>query len=52
MTNTEHPYWKGKLTETALHKVVTCIEDSLCNLELTLSAFLVLRGESTNKAEL
>jgi hypothetical protein len=37
-------YQPGKSTETALHHVITCIEEAVENREVTLRAFLDIEG--------
>jgi hypothetical protein len=40
----QHAYQIGKSTETALHNVVTCIEDANEHKDIALGAFLVTEG--------
>jgi hypothetical protein len=40
----QHAYQIGKSTETALHNVVTCIENAIKNKDIALDAFLDIEG--------
>jgi hypothetical protein len=44
----QHAYQKGKSTETALHNVVTCIEDAFRFNEVCLAVFLDVEGAFDN----
>jgi hypothetical protein len=39
----QHAYQTGKSTETALHNVVTCIENAIEHKDIALGAFLAQR---------
>lgn len=48
LASTQHAYWKGRSTETALHSVVSAIEDTLEKKEFALAAFLDIEGAFNN----
>lgn len=48
LSKSQHAYWKGKSTETALHKIVSSIEDSVMCNEYTLAAFIDIEGAFNN----
>lgn len=48
ISRAQHAYCKGKSTETALHTIVRCIEDSISNHEYTLAAFIDIEGAFNN----
>ncbi|KAI5735212.1 hypothetical protein M8J77_015582 [Diaphorina citri] len=48
INETQFAYQSGRSTESALHKVVNQIEDSLENKEIALSAFLDIEGAFDN----
>lgn len=48
ISRAQHAYTKGKSTETALHEVVSIIEDSFRKDEYVLAAFLDIEGAFNN----
>ena len=48
LSSSQHAYCKGKSTETALHTIVRCIEDSISIEEYTLAAFIDIEGAFNN----
>ena len=48
LSQSQHAYLKGKSTETALHKAVSCLEESLDRKEFSLAAFLDIEGAFNN----
>ena len=48
LSKSQHAYCKGKSTETALHTIVRCIEDSMSIQEYTLAAFIDIEGAFNN----
>ena len=48
LSKSQHAYWKGRSTETALHTIVRCLEDGINRKEYTLVAFLDIEGAFNN----
>ena len=48
MSRSQHAYCKGKSTETALHTIVRCIEDSINIHEYILAAFIDIEKAFNN----
>ena len=48
LSDSQHAYRKGKLTETALHSIVSCIERSFQRQYFTLIAFLDIEEAFNN----
>ena len=48
LSASQHAYMKGRSTETALHKLVGCVEKSIEAQEYTLAAFLDIEGAFNN----
>lgn len=48
LSDAHNAFWKGKSTETSLHKVIGCLVDSMQRGEYSLAAFLEIDGAFNN----